>query len=122
MAVGPTAATANTFLDTIDGTYAKLHIGDPGASGTANTATETTRQLMSLGTSSGGSVTNDTALTWTSIAGSQDASHISLWTTIGPSDGVCVWTGLITASAYTAGNTFEIAIGGATLSLSPVAA
>ena len=120
MAVGPSAAEANTFLDGLDGTFAQLHIGDPGASGTANTATETTRQLMSLGTSSGGSVTNDTALTWTSIAGSQDASHISLWSA--STAGTFRFSGTITASAYTAGNTFEIAIGGATLSLSPVAA
>lgn len=127
MTVGMATATANSILDAIGNnvsyaiaqTYIKLHIGDPGGAGTTNAATETTRKAVSFGTPSGGSMSNDTAITWTGIAGSQDATHFSLWDNL--TAGNFVGSGTITANPYTAGDTYNIAIGAATLSFSVAA-
>lgn len=127
MTVGMATATANAFLNAICNAtsysvaqlYMQLHIGDPGAAGTANTATETTRKSVSFGVASSASIANDVAVTWTSIAGSQDATHFSLWDA--SSAGTFVGSGTITANPYTAGDTYTIAIGAATLSLSVAA-
>lgn len=130
MAVGMSPALANAYLDALcnntvaNGTlslpiatpYIQLHIGDPGAAGTANTATETTRKLVSFGAASAGSIANDAAITWTGIAGSQDATHFSLWTA--STAGTFLGSGTITANPYTAGDTYNVAIAAATLSLS----
>jgi len=109
MAVGLSAAEANTIVDGLSGTYVRLHVGDPGAAGTANGATETTRKLLTLGTASAGAATNTAALTWTSISGSQTATHYSLWTA--SSGGTFRFSGTVSADGYTAGGTFTIAVG-----------
>jgi len=51
----------NALLDTLGGTsfsvantYLKLHTGDPGEDGTANAATEATRQAVTFGYAKGG--------------------------------------------------------------------
>src|ERR1700741_3060274 len=117
MAVGLASATATSILDALGNNtsyavaqlYIKLHTGDPGAAGTSNAATETTRKSVSFGAASSGSIANDAAITWTSIAGSQDASHFSLWDNV--SAGNFIGSGTIPANAYTAGDTYNIAIG-----------
>lgn len=127
MTVGMAVNTANKILDAIGNavaysvaqTYMQLHIGDPGAAGTANTATETSRKSVSFGAAAAGSMANDVAITWVAIAGSQDATHFSLWDAA--TAGVFVGSGTITANAYTAGDTYNIAIGAATLSLAVAA-
>ncbi len=128
MTVGLATATANSILNAIGnatsyniagGVFIKLHTADPGAAGTTAAATETTRKAVSFGAASGGSMANDVAVTWTSIAGSQDATHFSLWDDV--SAGNFVGSGTITANAYTAGDTYNIAIGAATLSFSVAA-
>jgi hypothetical protein len=71
MTTGFAVNTANKILDAIGNgvpysvanTFMKLHIGDPGAAGTANPATETSRKAASFGTPSAGGMTNDVALT-----------------------------------------------------------
>jgi hypothetical protein len=103
--------------------YMQLHIGDPGAAGTSNAATETTRKSVSFGTPaapSSGTVTisNDAQVQWTGIAGSQDASHYSLWDA--STSGNYLGSGTITANAYTAGDTLTFAVGDIDISL-PVA-
>jgi len=125
MALGLSAAIANDILDALannsalttipvaGGLFMKLHVGDPGAAGTANAATETTRKAVTFGTPSGGSVANSVAVTWTSIAGSQDATHASFWDNV--SAGTFVTSGTITANAYIAGDTYTVAIGAATV-------
>ncbi len=129
MATGLAAATANSMLDalcnatswSIANTYIKLHIGDPGSAGASNPATETTRQgPISWGSASGGAVSNDTAIQWTSIAGSEDATHFSLWDA--STAGTFLASGTLTANAYTAGDTLTIAIGDLDLDLTPIAA
>jgi len=123
MATGVSAYLANAWLDAVGnnssfsvGTaYVKLHVGDPGANGTANAATETTRKAASFAAASAGSIASDAAITWTNIAGSQDATHFTAWDNV--SAGNFLFSGTITANAYSAGDTFTISSGALTVSL-----
>lgn len=108
-------ALCNNTSYAVTTVYIKLHTGDPGAAGTSNAATETTRKSVSFGASSGGAIANDAAITWTNIAGSQDATHFTLWDD--PTAGNFLGSGTITANAYTAGDTYTIPIGDLDLSL-----
>lgn len=84
MATGLSSYLANSFLDALGNNtsfavttvYVKLHTGDPGANGTANAATETTRKSVSFAAASSGSIASDADITWTNIAGSQDATFL----------------------------------------------
>jgi hypothetical protein len=125
MSIGPSAALANAWLDALGNNtagilpiatpYVKLHVGDPGSAGTANAATETTRKLASFAAASGGSMASDADISWTSISGSEDATHFSLWTA--SSGGTFLGSGTITAAAYTAGGTYTCPSGSLILSL-----
>lgn len=126
MALGMSTYTATAWLNALGNNtsfavtqvYVKLHIGDPGAAGTANAATETTRKSVSFGAPTGTTtvtIANDVAVTWTNIAGSQDASHFSLWDNL--TAGNYLGSGLNTAGAYVAGDTYDVAIGDLTVSL-----
>jgi hypothetical protein len=113
MATGFGTAGAGTALDALVAAYPwiKLHTGDPGAAGTSNAATETTRKQATWNaTGADGIVENSNALTWTSIAGSQDATHFTAWSA--SSGGTFGFSGTITANAYTAGDTYNVAAGG----------
>lgn len=111
MAEGFGTAGANVALDALVAAHPwiKLHTAAPGSAGTANAATETTRKQATWAAASGGSVANSVALSWTSIAGSQDATHFSAWTA--SSAGTFGFSGTITANGYTAGDTLSVAIG-----------
>ena len=123
MAVGISSYAANALFNAIGNNtsfavaqaYIQLHVGDPGAAGTANTATETTRKSVSFGAASGGAISNDAEIEWTSISGSQDATHFSLWDA--STSGNYLGSGTITANSYTAGDTYTIAVGDLDLSL-----
>lgn len=117
MAEGFGSAGANTALDALVAAYPwiKLHTGAPGSAGTSNAATETTRKQASWNAASGGSVSNSGALTWTNIAGSQDATHFTAWTA--SSGGTFGFSGTITANAYTAGDNYSVAAGALTASV-----
>jgi hypothetical protein len=93
------------------GIYVKLHLGDPGEAGTTNAAVETTRQQATFGTnSSGGTISNTVAITWTSVSTSETVSHISLWDA--STAGNCLWKGqLTTPKVLAAGDNLTIAIG-----------
>lgn len=129
MAVGLAPATANAILDGLCRSVAwtdpvavwvKLHIGDPGAAGTANAAGNTTRQQGTFGTAaSGGAISNTAALTWTLVSTSEDYTHFSAWDdqTIGS----FLFSGTITANAVTANDTFTIPIGDLDVTLSVAA-
>jgi hypothetical protein len=96
--------------------YAKLHTGDPGEACTANAATETTRKSITGAAASGGTFTSVNDLIWTSVAGSETYSHISIWDD--PTAGNALWYGALSASkAVNAGDTFTIATGSLTVSL-----
>lgn len=123
MAVGISNYLANQWLDAlgnndtfaVTNVYVKLHVGDPGAAATANAATETTRKEASFSAASSGALTSDAALTWTNIVGSQDATHFSAWDNL--TAGNFLFSGTVTANAYTAGDTFTIASTSLTVSL-----
>lgn len=86
--------------------YMKLHTGDPGENGTANAATETSRKEVQFGASSGGVISLSNSPQWTNISGSEDASHFSLWDD--SAAGNCLGSGVLTANAYTAGDTLTV--------------
>lgn len=123
MAEGLSAYLCNAWLDALGNNtsfavvqvYVKLHVGAPGALGTANPATETTRKAASFGVAASGVLTSNDALTWTNIAGSQDANHFTCWDDI--SAGNFLFSGNLTSNPYDAGDTFEIASGNLTATL-----
>jgi len=123
MAHGLSAYLCNAWLDALANNtsyavaqvYIKLHTGDPGAAGTANAATETTRKAASFGAASAGAITSDADISWTNIAGSQDATHFTAWDNI--SAGNFLFSGTITANPYTAGDTYTISSGNLSASL-----
>lgn len=118
MAVGWSSTAGNAALTTLTGTYTwvKLHVGDPGANGTANAATNTTRVQVTWGSPAGGAVSNTAILQWTNVAGSEDYTHFSVWTA--SSAGTFGFSGTVTANAVTAGDTFTIAVGDLDVTLS----
>jgi hypothetical protein len=128
MALGLSSTVANALLDALGNAtnytaptavWIKLHTADPGAAGTSNAATETTRKQASFAAASGGSMATDAAISWTNIAGSQDATHFSAWDA--STSGNFLFSGTITANAYTAGDTYTVASGAATVSLNTAA-
>ena len=125
MAEGISSYTANAVLNAlcrnasfvIAQAYVQLHTGAPGAAGTTNKATEVTRKAVTFGSAaSGGAISNTVAVSWTSIAGSQDATHFTLWDTATDGTGNFLGSGTITANAYTAGDTYTVGVGGLALS------
>ena len=113
----------NITFTGITSAYVQLHTGDPGAAGTANIATEADRMAVSMGAPAAPAagvvvISSDADVAWNPIEGSEDATHFSLWdaSTVGNFLG----SGLITANAYTDGDTFTIPSGSLTVSL-PVA-
>lgn len=123
MATGLSAYLANSFLNALGNAtsysvalpYIKLHVGDPGANGTANPAVETTRKSVSFAAASNGAIASDADITWTNIAGSEDATHFTAWDNL--SAGNFLFSGTITGNPYTAGDTYTIASGSLTASL-----
>lgn len=123
MATGISSYLANAWLDALGNAtafsvttvYIKLHVGDPGSAGTGNPATETTRQAASFAAAAGGVLTSDAAVTWTNIAGSQDATHFTAWDNA--SAGNFLFSGTITANPYSAGDTYTIVSGSLTATL-----
>ena len=123
MATGISAYLANAWLDALGNAtsfsvttaYVKLHVGDPGSAGTSNAATETTRKSVSFAAASNGALASDADVTWTNIAGSQDATHFTAWDN--ETAGNFLFSGTITGNAYTAGDTYTISSGGLTVSL-----
>jgi len=117
MAEGWGSAAGNHALDTELAIYSwvKLHVGAPGAAGTASPATETTRKQATWATASGGASTTTNQLQWTVVAGSEDYTHFTVWTA--STAGTFGFSGTVTANAVTAGDTFTIAIGDLDVSL-----
>ncbi len=117
MATGFGSAGANTALDALVAAYPwiKMHTGSPGAAGTTNVATETTRKQLTWNASSGGSVTNSNTVTWTNVAGSETYADASFWTA--SSAGTFGMSGGVTANPVTAGDTFTIAAAAVTVSV-----
>lgn len=109
--VGRTTFTANAAF------YAKLHTGDPGSAGTDNAATETTRKACTFGTAAAtGAIANTALVTWTNVSTTEVYTHVSFWTAI--TAGTFLGSDDLSSSAsVTAADTFQIPIGGLTLSV-----
>lgn len=133
MVVGPSSSTADSWLNALlnNTSFAggvtvgmKLHVGDPGAAGTANPASELTLQAVSFGTSSGGLCSSDTLTEWTNIASAdpETISHFSLWNgTTGPGTDTFRGSGTVTANPINTGDTLSFAIGDIDVSLTVAA-
>jgi hypothetical protein len=123
MPTGLSNYLANKFLDAVGNAtayssanvYVKLHIGDPGANGTANAAIETTRKSVSFSAALTGGLTSDADVSWESIAGSEDATFFTVWDNL--TAGNFLFSGTVAGNAYTAGDTFTIPSGSLTVSL-----
>lgn len=104
----------NALLDTlraqsfsVTDVYLKLHTGDPGEDGTANAATEATRQVVPFAAASGGSMASSAAVTWTNVSTTETYTHWSAWDA--STGGNCLWSGALSASAsVAAGDTFQV--------------
>src|SRR5580700_8898261 len=85
MADGLSTAVANAALGTITGTdagFVQLHTGAPGANGTSNVSSVTTRPAVSWASASGGSISSSgTAPAWSNWAGTspETDTDISFW-------------------------------------------
>jgi hypothetical protein len=111
-----TAAVANSWLDAFArnvsyanaAVWVKLHIGDPGAAGTANPAVEATRKQATFGVAaSGGAISNSAVIEWLSVSTTETVSWVSFWTA--STAGTFLGNDqLATAAALTAGDTFRI--------------
>ena len=70
------AASATPF-------WVQLHTGSPGAAGTSNVSTHTTRIQATFGTApSAGSIANTAVVTWTGLAitpATETVTHVSFW-------------------------------------------
>lgn len=130
MAVGFASATSNALLDALfnqtnytapTAIWLQLHVGDPGSAGTANVAAETTRKdiTSSFSAAASGAVTNDVAITWTGVTGTEDYTHWSMWSA--SSAGTFYMSGIVTANAVITGDTFTIAVGDFDVTLSTAA-
>lgn len=123
MALGLAAASINTSLDTIFGTssnvFVKLHLGDPGAAGTANAAVNTTRAAVQFAAAASSSKASNSDAAWTSVSTTETYTHISIWTL--SSGGTFLGSGTVSGGAVTAGNDFKIASGSLTASISGAA-
>jgi hypothetical protein len=130
MAVGLSAALANDILDALCTNSAlttlpvaqfwiQLGTGDPGAAGTGtgNPAGNATRKQVTFGTASNGTVSNTSAITWTTgeVDTSEDYTHWTAWTA--STSGTFLCSGTITANAVTVGDEFTIPVGDLDLSL-----
>jgi hypothetical protein len=118
MADGWGPSGSGTALDALVAAYPwiKLHTAAPGAAGATAAATETTRKQVTWNAAGvDGIVENSAAISWTSIAGSQDATDFSAWSA--STAGNFGFSGTITANAYVAGDTYSVAIGAITVSV-----
>src|SRR5215469_8396932 len=84
MADGLSAAVANAALSNITGTDAndvQLHTGAPGSAGTANVSSTTTREAVTWGSPSAGSIAASNQPAWPSWAGTNGevVTDISFW-------------------------------------------
>ena len=123
MATGLSTYLANSFLNALGNAtaysvttpYIKLHVGDPGVNGTTSPAVETTRKSVSFAAANAGAIASDADITWTNIAGSEDATHFTAWDDL--TAGNFLFSGTITGNPYTAGDTYTIVSGSLTASL-----
>lgn len=116
MAEGMSQTLADACLGEADAyTFVQLHVGAPGAAGTANIANETGRQQATWSAPAAGPVANSRGITttadlvWTGVSGAEDYTHYTIWTLT--SAGAFGHSGTVTANAVLVGDTFRIPAG-----------
>jgi len=116
MADGLIATEANTLLSTLLATFPwiQLHTGLPGAAGTSNVATNSTRVQATWNSPSGGAGTNSNDLVWSSVPADEDYTHFTAWTA--STAGSCGFSGIVTAPAVVTTDTFKILAGSLSVS------
>ena len=103
----------------IAATYIQLHVGDPGASGTANLSAVTTRQSATFNAASSGALALTAAPSAWSMTTSETISYISVWSA--STSGTFYWSAALSVSKTVAnGDTLTLNTCG--LSLAPLAA
>lgn len=101
--------------------YAKLHTGDPGAAGTSNASSVTTRSQVTFNAASSGSCTISNTPSWPSWAGTNGevVTHISVWDA--STAGVFQYSAVLTEEkTVNTGDTLNLT--GLTFALTPIAA
>ena len=101
MTVGISSYLANNLLNILRGTaftppagtYVKLHVGDPGAAGTANPSAVTTRNAATFNASTAAALTVSTIAAYAATA-TETISHISVWDAA--SGGNFLWSSALT--------------------------
>lgn len=101
-----------------NGLWLKLHLGAPGTAGTSNPANNATRQQGVFATNaSGGAIANTSAISWTLIGTAETYTHVSFWTA--STGGTFLGSDDLSSPASVAFlDTFQIVVGGMTLTLS----
>src|SRR5438034_4284912 len=82
MTAGIASAKATAVIGAYisDIAFARLHVGDPGAAGTANGASVTTRMSITWGSAANAQIGITNTPTWSAWGGTaQTITHISLW-------------------------------------------
>ncbi|GAA0528756.1 hypothetical protein GCM10010172_06700 [Paractinoplanes ferrugineus] len=133
MTVGLAATSyANKVLDHIHraqastapaGNYLALHTGDPGAAGTSNAASVTTRAQVTFAAASGGSIASNNTPTWSNWAGTSPTTvtHFSNWDA--STTGTFLNSFALTSSkTVQTGDSLTSASGAIVVSLAPIAA
>src|ERR1700748_633722 len=124
MADGVTAAIANAMLAVMvtspASTFVQLHTGSPGAAGTSNVSSTTTREGVTWNSPSAGSVSNATNPAWPAWAGTSGevVTDISFWPA--SSAGTFDWSVVLTSSVtMLTGDTLTIT--SITITVTPIA-
>lgn len=127
MAVGlSTVNFANALLNTVNGTsfsisatWVQLHIGDPGASGTANLSVVTTRQQANFAAAALGALALSGIPTAWNMTATETITNITLWSLA--TGGSFWWSAALAVNKnVTSGDTLTLNTCG--LSFSPLAA
>lgn len=120
MAAGIAAATANGWLDSLTAIYGRLHTGDPGAAGTANGSSETTRKAMTFAAAAAGARAQTGTVSWAGwSAGGQTITHVSYWSA---ATGGTFLASFALTTAKTVANADTFNLTGCTISVGPLAA
>lgn len=132
MAIGLASGIANSILDALCSSvawtepvafYVKLHTGDPGATGVANAAVNTSRQTTTFAPANAGAITTTGNLNWLNVPAAETYSHVSFWETVGPAGGTFLGSDdLAVAQTMQVGNNFTISTGDLDISIIPIAA
>lgn len=110
--------TGGTAWTQPSGVYIKLHLGDPGANGTANPSAVTSRAAATFAAASAGAIAlTGTNPSW-SMSATETVSHISVWDA--STSGNFLWSSQL-AVAKSVGSGDTLTLNSCGLTLSPVA-